>query len=103
MITAVLDEFPHIWSKRREGLVLAVVVTCFLGSLVTLTFVSTTALSFESVSLPQGTEWYRSCSFPSIPHGALALGPKGERLSLLIKKFVIKDQRKKVVSGGIYL
>ncbi|XP_036196754.1 sodium-dependent serotonin transporter isoform X4 [Myotis myotis] len=38
VITAVLDEFPHIWSKRRELLVLGVVVTCFFGSLFTLTF-----------------------------------------------------------------
>ncbi|XP_066119227.1 sodium-dependent serotonin transporter [Saccopteryx bilineata] len=38
VITAVLDEFPHIWSKRRELLVLCVVVTCFFGSLITLTF-----------------------------------------------------------------
>uniref|UniRef100_A0A8D2IBB2 Transporter n=1 Tax=Urocitellus parryii TaxID=9999 RepID=A0A8D2IBB2_UROPR len=38
VITAVLDEFPHIWAKRREWFVLAVVVTCFIGSLVTLTF-----------------------------------------------------------------
>ncbi|KAF6097178.1 solute carrier family 6 member 4 [Phyllostomus discolor] len=38
VITAVLDEFPHIWAKRRELLVLCVVVTCFFGSLVTLTF-----------------------------------------------------------------
>lgn len=40
VITAVLDEFPHIWAKRRELLVLGVVVTCFFGSLFTLTFVS---------------------------------------------------------------
>ncbi|XP_059525238.1 sodium-dependent serotonin transporter isoform X2 [Myotis daubentonii] len=38
VITALLDEFPHIWSKRRELLVLGVVVTCFFGSLFTLTF-----------------------------------------------------------------
>uniref|UniRef100_A0A8C0KDU9 Transporter n=1 Tax=Canis lupus dingo TaxID=286419 RepID=A0A8C0KDU9_CANLU len=38
VITAVLDEFPHIWSKRREWFVLCVVITCFFGSLVTLTF-----------------------------------------------------------------
>ncbi|KAM5322315.1 LOW QUALITY PROTEIN: sodium-dependent serotonin transporter-like [Glossophaga mutica] len=37
VITAVLDEFPHIWSRRREWFVLCVVVTCFFGSLVTLT------------------------------------------------------------------
>ncbi|XP_060060076.1 sodium-dependent serotonin transporter isoform X2 [Erinaceus europaeus] len=38
VITAVLDEFPHIWSKRREWFVLGVVTTCFFGSLSTLTF-----------------------------------------------------------------
>uniref|UniRef100_A0A8D1B1G6 Transporter n=1 Tax=Sus scrofa TaxID=9823 RepID=A0A8D1B1G6_PIG len=38
VITAVLDEFPHFWSKRREWLALGVVITCFLGSLITLTF-----------------------------------------------------------------
>ncbi|KAB0393955.1 hypothetical protein E2I00_004399 [Balaenoptera physalus] len=38
VITAVLDEFPHIWSKRREWFVLSVVITCFFGSLITLTF-----------------------------------------------------------------
>ncbi|XP_036906808.1 sodium-dependent serotonin transporter-like [Sturnira hondurensis] len=38
VITAVLDEFPHTWSKHREWFVLSVVVICFLGSLVTLTF-----------------------------------------------------------------
>ncbi|PNJ34414.1 SLC6A4 isoform 3, partial [Pongo abelii] len=40
VITAVLDEFPNIWAKRREWFVLAVVITCFFGSLVTLTFAS---------------------------------------------------------------
>ncbi|VCW69489.1 unnamed protein product [Gulo gulo] len=38
VITAVLDEFPHIWAKRREWFVLGVVITCFFGSLATLTF-----------------------------------------------------------------
>ncbi|KAM4843636.1 sodium-dependent serotonin transporter isoform 1-T3 [Thomomys bottae] len=38
VITAVLDEFPHIWARRREWFVLIVVITCFLGSLMTLTF-----------------------------------------------------------------
>ncbi|KAH0511433.1 Sodium-dependent serotonin transporter [Microtus ochrogaster] len=37
VITAVLDEFPHIWAKRREWFVLIVVITCVLGSLFTLT------------------------------------------------------------------
>lgn len=43
MITAVLDEFPHIWAKRREWFVLMVVIACVLGSLLTLTSVSTRA------------------------------------------------------------
>nr|XP_028563203.1 sodium-dependent serotonin transporter isoform X2 [Podarcis muralis] len=38
VITAVLDEFPHIWSKRREVFVLGFIVTCFLGAMPTLTF-----------------------------------------------------------------
>ncbi|XP_036994737.2 sodium-dependent serotonin transporter-like [Artibeus jamaicensis] len=38
VITAVLDEYPHIWSKRREWFVLCMIVICFLGSLVTLTY-----------------------------------------------------------------
>ncbi|KAL7986874.1 hypothetical protein Chor_005793 [Crotalus horridus] len=38
VITAVLDEFPHVWGKRRELFVLLFIVTCFMGSLSTLTF-----------------------------------------------------------------
>lgn len=83
VITAVLDEFPHIWSKRREWFVLSVVITCFFGSLITLTFVSTKTLNLESTS-PRATECYKKL-FLSIPHGALALGPKGEKLSPLLK------------------
>uniref|UniRef100_A0A2K5F4W9 Transporter n=1 Tax=Aotus nancymaae TaxID=37293 RepID=A0A2K5F4W9_AOTNA len=61
VITAVLDEYPHIWAKRREWFVLAVVITCFFGSLVTLTFVSATPLSFELAS-PRATEPVSSLS-----------------------------------------
>lgn len=45
VVTGVLDEFPHIWSKRRELFVLSVIITCFFGSLATLTFVRTVTLS----------------------------------------------------------
>ncbi|XP_040194503.1 sodium-dependent serotonin transporter [Rana temporaria] len=38
IITAVLDEFPHVWGKRRELFVLLLIVACYLGSLSTLTF-----------------------------------------------------------------
>uniref|UniRef100_A0A8C9G1A2 Transporter n=1 Tax=Pavo cristatus TaxID=9049 RepID=A0A8C9G1A2_PAVCR len=38
VITGVLDEFPHIRSKRREFFVLGLIIICFLGSLATLTF-----------------------------------------------------------------
>lgn len=43
MITGVLDEFPHVWGKRRELFVLGLTIVCFLGSLATLTFVSISA------------------------------------------------------------
>ncbi|XP_069471354.1 sodium-dependent serotonin transporter [Ambystoma mexicanum] len=38
VITALLDEFPHIWGKRRELLVLGLISVCFLGALTTLTY-----------------------------------------------------------------
>ncbi|XP_078536150.1 sodium-dependent serotonin transporter [Lissotriton helveticus] len=38
VITALLDEFPHVWGKRRELLVLGLISVCFLGALSTLTF-----------------------------------------------------------------
>ncbi|KFQ27772.1 Sodium-dependent serotonin transporter, partial [Merops nubicus] len=38
VITGVLDEFPHVWSKCRELFVLGLTIVCFLGSLATLTF-----------------------------------------------------------------
>ncbi|KAM4700793.1 sodium-dependent serotonin transporter [Discoglossus pictus] len=38
VITAVLDEFPHIWGKRRELFVFLLISVCFLGALSTLTF-----------------------------------------------------------------
>lgn len=53
VITAVLDEFPHIWAKRREWFVLLVVVVCFFGSLMTLTFVSTIAILSEMMPCPR--------------------------------------------------
>ncbi|XP_075710442.1 sodium-dependent serotonin transporter [Rhinoderma darwinii] len=38
VITAVLDEFPHVWGKRRELFVFLLISVCFLGALSTLTF-----------------------------------------------------------------
>ncbi|KAM8974922.1 sodium-dependent serotonin transporter [Pelodytes ibericus] len=38
VITAVLDEFPHVWGKRRELFVFLLIVVCYLGALSTLTF-----------------------------------------------------------------
>lgn len=40
IITAVMDEYPDVLSQRRELFVLALVVVCFVGSLSTLTKVS---------------------------------------------------------------
>lgn len=38
VITAVIDEFPHLLSKRREWFVLGLVCVCYLGALSTLTY-----------------------------------------------------------------
>uniref|UniRef100_A0A665UV71 Transporter n=1 Tax=Echeneis naucrates TaxID=173247 RepID=A0A665UV71_ECHNA len=38
VITAMLDEFPHILAKRREGFVFGLVCVCYLGALSTLTY-----------------------------------------------------------------
>ncbi|KAM6959287.1 solute carrier family 6 member 4a [Aplochiton taeniatus] len=38
VITAVIDEFPHLLSKRREWFVLLLVCVCYLGALSTLTY-----------------------------------------------------------------
>ncbi|XP_069040509.1 solute carrier family 6 member 4a [Lepisosteus oculatus] len=38
VITAVLDEFPQVLSKRREWFVLGLVCVCYLGALSTLTY-----------------------------------------------------------------
>ncbi|XP_063061861.1 solute carrier family 6 member 4a isoform X2 [Engraulis encrasicolus] len=38
VITAVLDEFPHLLAKRREWFVLGLVCVCYLGALSTLTY-----------------------------------------------------------------
>lgn len=42
VITAMLDEFPHLLAKRREWFVLGLVCVCYLGALSTLTYVSLT-------------------------------------------------------------
>lgn len=41
VITAVMDEYPQVLAKRRELFVLGLITVCFLGSLSTLTYVST--------------------------------------------------------------
>lgn len=40
VITAMLDEYPHILVKRREKFVFGLVCVCYLGALSTLTYVS---------------------------------------------------------------
>lgn len=42
VITAVMDEYPQVLAGRRELFVLGLITVCFLGSLSTLTYVSTT-------------------------------------------------------------
>ncbi|XP_041919552.1 solute carrier family 6 member 4a [Alosa sapidissima] len=38
VITAMLDEFPHLLAKRREWFVLGLVCVCYLGAISTLTY-----------------------------------------------------------------
>lgn len=38
VITAMLDEFPHVLAKRREWFVFGLVCVCYLGALSTLTY-----------------------------------------------------------------
>lgn len=40
VITAMLDEYPHVLVKRREKFVFGLVCVCYLGALSTLTYVS---------------------------------------------------------------
>ncbi|CAF92952.1 unnamed protein product, partial [Tetraodon nigroviridis] len=40
VITAMLDEYPHVLVQRREKLVFGLVCVCYLGALSTLTYVS---------------------------------------------------------------
>lgn len=42
VITAVMDEYPQVLAGRRELFVLGLITVCFLGSLSTLTYVSST-------------------------------------------------------------
>lgn len=79
MITAVLDEFPHIWAKRREWFVLIVVITCVLGSLLTLTSVSTRASGSKRPLLYAPVLHKQSGFFPSTSR------PPGMLLALFIK------------------
>ena len=46
VITAMLDEFPHVLAKRREGFVFGLVCVCYLGALSTLTYVSETTKKY---------------------------------------------------------
>lgn len=43
VITAMLDEYPHVLVKRREKFVFGLVCVCYLGALSTLTYVSSKA------------------------------------------------------------
>lgn len=64
VITGVLDEFPHVWSKRRELFVLGLIIICFLGSLATLTFVSILpAPQLSLLATLQMTSWRESIFF----------------------------------------
>lgn len=92
MITAVLDEFPHIWAKRREWFVLLVVVVCFFGSLMTLTFVSTIAILSEMMPCPRAAVSF--CLTPA------QLWGRRKDVSAIYIKFCINKQ--KVVLNSVW-
>lgn len=48
VITAMLDEYPHVLVKKREKFVLGLVCVCYLGALSTLTYVSDRYTTTES-------------------------------------------------------
>lgn len=100
VITAVIDEFPHIWSERREWFVLGVVITCFFGSLVTLTFVSTTALSCEP-AYPGAEEQHKKLFLSFHPTWCPGFGAKVRGVVTAVK--MSPRIRRKVVSGSICL
>ncbi|RLV99777.1 hypothetical protein DV515_00009395 [Chloebia gouldiae] len=57
VITAVMDEYPQVLAGRRELFVLGLITLCFLGSLSTLTYVSSTGTTLPwppSPSSPRG-------------------------------------------------
>lgn len=56
VITAVMDEYPQVLAGRRELFVLGLITVCFLGSLSTLTYVSTTRHC--SPQSPPHTYWF---------------------------------------------
>lgn len=69
VITAVMDEYPQVLAGRRELFVLGLITVCFLGSLSTLTYVSTTG--HRSAPIP--TTHLRVC--PTTPGVGLRQRP----------------------------
>lgn len=67
VITAILDEYPQVLAKRRELFVLALITVSFLGSLATLTNVSSQEEdrpALVPLQVPQCTASEGSCLFP---------------------------------------
>lgn len=63
VITAMLDEYPHVLVKKREKFVLGLVCVCYLGALSTLTYVShcyTTAEPLQQRDPPLAAQWQSS-------------------------------------------
>lgn len=60
VITAMLDEYPHVLVKKREKFVLGLVCVCYLGALSTLTYVShcyTAADPLQQRDHPLAAQW----------------------------------------------
>lgn len=85
MITAIMDEYPHILAKRRELFVLGLITMCFLGSLTTLTHVSMSESGFNATSFCCWTFIQATWEMPIGEQAAADVQPRnGNKQSIFI-------------------
>lgn len=75
VITAVMDEYPQVLAGRRELFVLGLITVCFLGSLSTLTYVSSTGLRSHPSTSPLLSPASPGAGLPLLPMGSAAALP----------------------------
>lgn len=99
VITAVMDEYPQVLAGRRELFVLGLITVCFLGSLSTLTYVSTTghrsaAIPTTRLLVSPATPGVGGCQSPALhsrgvcsPFPSLLLFQGGAYVVKLLEEF----------------